>query len=362
MAVDYYAVLGVPRDASQEDIKKAFRRLARETHPDANPGDAAADARFRQIAEAYEVLSDPDRRRRYDRGDTIDLGDLFGAGFGGFDDLLRSVFGDSGLFSQGSTTTRTPRGRDILARAEVDLAQAAFGGDVEVSFRTNVTCRTCGGDGAEPGTHRIDCGACNGTGVVRMARRSLLGTIQTVGSCPTCQGSGELIATPCHACGGQGVAADTRSVKVELPAGVSTGTRLRLNREGEAAPRNGIPGDLYVEVVVRPDARFDRDGDDLIHRVNIGIAEAALGTTVEVPLIEGGSERIDLGPGTQPGAVKRLAGSGMSRLGRRGRGDLLVEIGVQVPGDLSVEEEDLLRRFAELRKEQPTEPRRRRRR
>ncbi len=362
MATDYYAVLGVPRDASQEEIKKAFRRLARETHPDANPGDVAADSRFREIAEAYEVLSDPDRRRRYDRGDTIDLGDLFGAGFGGFDDLLRSVFGDSGLFSQGGGTSRTPRGRDILARAEVDLAQAAFGGDVEVSFRTNVTCKTCNGDGAEPGSRRIDCGACSGTGVVRMARRSLLGTIQTVGTCPTCQGSGELIATPCGACGGQGVHPETRSVKVELPAGVSTGTRLRLNREGESAPRQGVPGDLYVEVAVRPDPRYERDGDDLVHRVSIGIAEAALGTTVEVPLIEGGSERLEVAAGTQPGAVRRVAGAGMGRLGRRGRGDLIIEIGVTIPSDLSVEEEDLLRRFAELRKEQPSDSRRRRRR
>jgi molecular chaperone DnaJ len=361
MAVDYYALLGVPRNASVEDIKKAFRRLARETHPDANPGDPAAEAKFRQVAEAYEVLSDPDRRRRYDRGDTIDLGDLFGGGFGGFDDLLRSVFGDSGLFTQSRAPSR-PRGRDILARVEIDLSHAAFGGDAEVSFRTNIVCSACQGEGAEPGSSRLECGGCNGTGVVRVARRSLLGTVQTVGTCPTCGGSGDVIAVPCRRCAGAGVHSENRTVKVEVPAGVSTGTRLRLNREGEAAPRQGIPGDLYVEIVVRPDPRFERDGDDLLHRVSVGVAEAALGTTVDIPTLDGAAERLSIEPGTQPGTVHRITGRGMSRLGRRGRGDLVVSISVEVPTDLSLEEEDLLRRFAELRKENPIDGRRRRRR
>lgn len=361
MATDYYAVLGVARDASPEEIKKAFRVLARETHPDANPGDPAAEARFRQVAEAYEVLSDVDRRRRYDRGDTIDLGDLFGGGFGGFDDLLRSVFGDTGLFSQTTTPTRA-RGRDILVRSEIDLAQAAFGADVEVDFRSNVACERCRGEGAEPGTEKTRCGGCGGAGVVRIHRRSLLGTIQSVSTCPTCAGVGEIVTTACGRCGGAGVYPDNRSVKVEVPAGVSTGTRLRLSREGEAAPRNGTPGDLYVELRVKEDPRFERAGDDLIHRLTVGMAEAALGTSVEVPTIDGHLEQVTLEAGVQPGSVLRVGGLGMGRLGRRGRGDMIVEVGVSVPVDLSSEEEELLRRFAELRKEQPVETRRRRRR
>ncbi len=361
MAKDYYAILGVARDASPEEIKKAFRRLARESHPDANPNDPTAEARFREIAEAYEVLSDPDRRRRHDRGDTIDLSDIFGAGFGGFDDLLRSVFGDLSGFGSGGS--RGPvRGRDILARVELDLAEAAFGTTVDVSFRTNVVCSICAGDGAKPGTERRLCPTCSGSGAVRQARRGLLGTVMSVTTCGTCAGSGEVFTELCERCAGAGVTAEDRNVKVEVPAGVSTGTRLRLTREGEAPGRGGQPGDLFVETVVRPDSRFDREGDNLVHHATIGIAEATLGTTLSVPLLEGGETEVDVPAGTQPGWQTRVTGAGMTRLGRRGRGDLFVAVNVGIPVDLSLEEEDLLRRFAALRSERPSEPRRRRRR
>jgi molecular chaperone DnaJ len=359
VAKDYYAILGVARDASTEDIKKAFRRLARETHPDANPGDPAAEARFREVAEAYEVLSDSDRRRRYDRGDTIDLGDLFGGGFAGFDDLLRSVFGDSGLF--GATVRQgPPRGRDILARVQVDLHDAAFGVDAEVSFRTNVVCSICKGSGAKPGSDRHPCPTCNGAGAVRVARRGLLGTVMSVAPCDTCSGTGEVVAELCENCRGKGVHAADRTVKVQVPAGVDSGTRLRLSREGEAAPRSGVPGDLYVEITVVADPRFERSGEDLVYRTSIGIAEAALGTTVEVPLVEGGSERIQVPAGTQPGWAQRMTGKGMGRLGRRGRGDLVVQVGVSVPTELTPEQEDLLRRFAETTGQETAGRRRRR--
>lgn len=358
MAKDYYAILGVPRDASGDEIKKAFRRLARETHPDANPGDAQADARFREIAEAYEVLSDPDKRRRYDRGDTIDLGDLLG-GFGGFDDLLRSVFGDSGLF--GATgRPAPPRGRDILTRVQVDLADAAFGTDAEVSFRTNVVCSICRGSGAKPGSDRHTCPTCNGGGAVRVARRGLLGTVMSVTTCETCAGSGEVVSEACAQCSGQGVHPSDRTVKVEIPAGVDSGTRLRLSREGEAAPRSGQGGDLYVEVAVRPDDRFERAGDDLVHRVSVGMADAALGTKIDVPLIDGGTDVIDVPRGTQPGWVHRIPGRGMGRLGRRGRGDLLVHVSVAIPTDLTAEQEELLRSFAAASGEEQSGRRRRR--
>lgn len=360
MAKDYYRILGVGRNATSEEIKKAFRRLARENHPDANPDDPEAEARFRDAAEAYEVLSDPDRRRRYDRGDTIDLGDIF-SGFGGIDDLLRSVFGDSGLFG-GGVRTAPPRGRDVLTRVQVSLAEAAFGSTADVSFRTNVTCDVCGGDGAAPGSHRSGCPTCGGSGAVRVARRSLLGTMMTVATCDTCSGAGTVVSIPCQSCRGAGVVSAERSVRVEIPAGVATGTRLRLNREGEAAGANGRSGDLFVEVMVTPDLRFERHGDDLVHRTKIGIAEATLGTTIEVPLIEGGTHEIEVPPGTQPGWVVRVPGMGMSRLGRRGRGDLLVEVGVQVPTGLTAEQEELLARFAQLGDESVSGPRRRRRR
>ena len=361
MAKDYYAILGVARDASQDEIKRSFRRLARESHPDANPDDPTAEERFREIAEAYEVLSDPTRRQRYDRGDTIDLGDLF-AGFGGFDDLLRSVFGEMSGFGGGGGRGGPPRGRDILARVEVDLAEAAFGTDVDVTFRTNVVCAACSGDGAKPGSERSLCPTCSGTGAVRAARRGLLGTVMSVTTCTTCAGSGEVFDEACAQCVGAGIRAEDRTVKVEVPPGVTTGTRLRLSREGEAVPRGGQAGDLFVETIVRPDPRFERSGDDLIHRATIGIAEAALGTRLTVPTIDGDDSSIDVPAGTQPGWTDRVMGAGMSRLGRRGRGDMLVVLDVEVPTDLSVEEEDLLRRFADLRGQSPQEPRRRRRR
>ncbi len=359
MAKDYYAVLGVSRDASQEEIKRAFRRLARDTHPDANPDDPSAEARFREVAEAYEVLSDPERRRAYDRGESVDLGDLF-AGFGSFDDLLRSVFGDVGPFGTRRGPTSRPRGRDVVARVKVSLAEAAFGTEAEVGFETNVVCSLCGGSGAKPGTLRSTCPTCGGAGAVRVARRGLLGTVMSVAECDRCRGSGEVVSESCPRCFGQGVHPDRRTVRVEIPAGVSTGTRLRMTGEGEAAGQGGRPGDLYVTIEVAPDERFERSGDDLIHRVTVGIAEAALGTKVEVPLLEGGTETVEIPRGTQPGWSTRIPGRGTAHLGRRGRGDLVVQVAVEVPRDLTPEEEDLLMRFAELRDERPVRRRRRR--
>lgn len=353
MPKDYYAILGVSRDASTDEVKKAFRRLARETHPDANPGDATAEARFREVAEAYEVLSDPDRRRRYDRGDTVDLGDLF-TGFGGIDDLLRSVFGEG--FAGGARGGQ-PRGRDVLARVEVSLAEAAFGTDAQVHFRTNVTCSDCAGDGAAPGASWQTCQTCGGNGAVRVARRGLLGTMTTVATCDACDGQGRVPTSRCIRCGGSGVHTSDREVTVEIPPGVTTGTRLRLNREGEAAIRAGRPGDLYVEVVVHPDPRYERHGDDLLYRLRVDMVEAALGATVEVPLLDGGSTELEIPSGTQPGWVARIPRHGMGRLGRPDRGDLLVEVDVEIPTSLTEEEAAILRRFAELRSADSTRPR-----
>ncbi len=357
MSKDFYAILGVPRDASFEEIKRAFRRLARESHPDANPDDPTAEARFREIAEAYEVLSDPERRRRYDRGDTIDLGDLF-ASFGGFDDLIRSVFGDGGLF--GAQPRSPSRGRDVVVPVQVTLAEAAFGTTSDLEFVSMVTCATCAGSGAAEGSHPETCSRCGGSGAVRVARRGFLGSVMTLTACDLCGGSGEVIRHPCDRCAGQGRIRGERRVNVEIPGGVSDGTRLRLTGQGESGPRGARAGDLYVEIRVEPDHRFVRDGDDLIVKLALGPAQAALGTQVEIPTLQGGSITFDVPPGTQPGTVFPQRGEGVQRLGRRGRGDLLVEVEVKIPDDLTPEEEEALRRYAALRGEPTAKPKRRR--
>lgn len=353
MAQDYYEVLGVDRAATSEEIKKAFRRVARETHPDANPNDPAAEAKFKLAAEAYEVLSDPERRRRYDRGDTIDLSDLFG-GIGSLDDLLRSVFGDSGLF--GGRPYRPPRGRDILVRTEISLEEAATGAEAVVEYRTLTTCDTCDGTGATPGTHPITCPQCAGGGQVRMAQRSVFGTMMSVTTCPTCNGEGKLIPDPCPDCVGEGAKPDLVTVNVEVPPGVTSGTRLRLSQRGESGGRAGQAGDLFVQIEVASDARFERRDADLTHRTTLGIAEAALGTRIDVPSISGEPLDLEIPAGTQPGTSFTLRGMGMPILGRRQRGDLFVIIDVAIPDTLNEEEEELLRRWAELRGERIDRP------
>ena len=348
MAKDYYRILGVDREADAGEIKRAFRRLARETHPDANPGDSQAEARFREVAEAYEVLSDPDRRRSYDRGEQIDVSGLFSD----FDDLLRSVFGGSGMFG-GAGATRSSRGHDVLVRIGLSLEEAAFGAQTQVEFEAEGVCPKCGGDGAAAGAEVLACRGCGGAGMVRTTRQSFFGAMMTTTTCPRCQGRGREVTRACGPCGGSGVHSQIHSLKVEIPAGVSDGNRLRLRGRGAAAPLGGMPGDLYVEVEIRPDSRFERQGDHLIHRVAIGFTEAALGSEIKIPLLEGGFQTLRIPPGIQPGWVKRLSGHGTPQMGGRRRGDLLVEVDVEVPKALTAEEEDLLRKLAELRGEAP---------
>jgi molecular chaperone DnaJ len=353
MAQDYYAILGVERTATTEEIKKSFRRIARETHPDANPDDPEAEERFKKAAEAYEVLSDVDRRARYDRGDTIDLSSLF-SGVGGIDDLLRSVFGDSGLF--GGRPYRPPRGRDVLVRTSITLAEAAVGSESVVRYEAGVECDVCGGSGATEGTEPVKCPDCAGHGQVRVSQRSVFGTMMSVTTCPTCRGEGALITDPCQECSGSGVKVEPVEVNVEIPPGVTTGTRLRLSGRGESAGSKGQPGDLFVELNVEPDPRFERMDSELTHRVSVGIAEAALGTGVEVPTIYGDSTIVDIPPGTQPGTTFSVEGLGMPVLGRRGRGGLHVIVDVAIPMALTDEEEELLRRWADLRGERTDRP------
>lgn len=353
MASDYYKVLGVEPDATTEEIKKAFRRIARETHPDANPGDPEAEARFREAAEAYEVLSDQQRRTRYDRGDTVDLSDLF-SGIGGLDDLLRSVFGDGGLF--GNRAGRPTRGRDVLVPVEVTLEEAAFGSEATVEYRSLSTCPECMGAGSQPGTSASTCPDCGGAGRVRTAQRSMFGTMMSLSTCHLCSGEGSIITDPCTNCEGSGAVQGDLVVNVEIPAGVSSGTRLRLSGRGESGGRSGPPGDLFVEVRVADDPRYERRDSDLIYRAPIGIAEATLGSRIEVPVIGGGSVEMDVPAGTQPGSLFTVSGEGMTVLGRRVRGDLIVVIDVKIPKELTEEEEQALRRWSEIRGERIDNP------
>ena len=348
MARDYYQILGVDREADSNQIKRAFRRLARQTHPDANPGDPQAEARFREVAEAYEVLSDPDRRRSYDQGEQIDISGMFGD----LDDLLRSVFGGSGFFG-GQGASQRSRGQDILVRVGLSLEEAAFGVEKRVEFEAQAACSTCGGDGAAAGSEITSCRGCGGSGMLRSTRSSFFGSMVTTSTCLRCGGRGREVTQICGKCQGAGVHPERQALKVEIPAGVSEGTRLRLRGRGAAAPLGGMPGDLYVEVLVRSDSRFEREGDHLYHRVTVGIAEAALGAEVKIPLLEGGFHTLRVPPGTQPGWVSRLPGHGTPLMGGRRRGDMLVEVEVEIPRTVSREEEDLLRELADLRGESP---------
>lgn len=357
---DYYQILGVDRDASADEIKKAFRSLARETHPDANPGDAAAEERFRQVAEAYEVLSDPRKRSRYDRGETFSGQDLFSQ-FGGLEDILQQFFGGgfAGGFGGFGNSRRGPeRGRDIVVRLDLDLQEAAFGTERAVRFVSRVGCSPCNSSGSAPGHSPITCSRCDGHGRVQAARQTLFGTMMTVAECPDCSATGQRIEYPCAECHGEGSVRGEREITVEVPQGVDTGTRLRLNQKGGAGQRGATAGDAYVEIRVRADDRFQRVGDDLHHRVTIGFTEATFGAELNVPLLEGGTEVLEVSPGTQPETIYRIGRKGVPRLQRRGRGDLLVHIEVQVPTDLDQDAEEALRSYGEIRGEQPAKQKR----
>jgi molecular chaperone DnaJ len=351
---EYYRVLGVSKDATQDEIKKAFRSLARETHPDANPDDAAAEMRFREIAEAYEVLSDPQKRARYDRGETFGGQDLFSQ-FGGIEDILQQFFGGGfGGFGGFSGARRGPqRGQDMALRIDLELSEAAFGLEREVEFGALTQCDTCHGSGSEPGHDPVTCSTCDGRGRVQAARQTMLGTMMTVTDCPDCSGTGKRVENLCPECTGEGRTRGTKSLTVEIPPGVDTGTRLRLSGKGGAGQRGAPNGDVFVDISVRDDDRFERVGDDLHHRVSIGFTEATFGVDVEIPLLDAEMEKLEIPAGTQPETVYRLAKRGVPRLQRRGRGDLLVHVEVVVPTDLDSDAESALRDYATVRGERP---------
>jgi molecular chaperone DnaJ len=359
---DYYELLGVSRTASNEEIKRAYRRKARELHPDANDGDAATAERFKEVARAYQVLSDPEQRDRYDRFGEAGVGgadargdDMFS---GGLNDLFDAFFGGSSPFGTAGGRRRPagpPRGQDLEVVADLSFEQAVFGDTVSVSLRLPQRCPECGGTGAGSGTQPVTCADCGGSGQVQRVRQSLLGQMVTSAPCPRCGGLGEVVVTPCPTCRGEGRVTKEHTYQVDVPAGVDTGSTLRLSGRGAAGPRGGKAGDLFVHLRVAPHDRYRREGNDLVTEVPISIAQAALGTTIVLPTLDGDEELV-VPAGTQPGREFRLRNRGVPRLQGRGRGDLRAVLEVAVPTKLDEDEEALLRQLAAKRGEVVTPP------
>lgn len=358
---DFYELLGVSRRATPEEMKRAYRQRARELHPDANPGDRATAERFKEVARAYQVLSDPDQRARYDRfgeagvsgaGGGPRVEDMFGGG-GGINDLFDAFFGGQSPFGGGGGRrgpTGPPRGQDMEVVADVAFEQAVFGATVPVTLRMPRRCEECSGSGAGAGTQPVTCADCNGSGQVQRVRQSLLGQMVTSAPCPRCGGLGEVVVTACPTCRGEGRVTVEHTYHVDVPAGVDSGSTLRLGQRGAAGPRGGKPGDLFVHVRVADHERYRRDGNDLVTDVPVSIAQAALGVTLPLPTLDGDEELI-IDAGTQPGHEFVLRGRGVPRLQGRGRGDLRAQIVVEVPTKLADDEADLLRQLADKRGE-----------
>ena len=345
---DYYEILGLGRNASNDEIKAAFRKLARQYHPDVNKEDGAEE-KFKEINEAYGVLSDPEKRTRYDRFGKEGLGNM-GGGFhdytADFGDIFEELFGQFGFSTRGSNRRSPRRGRDLQMQVTLSFEEAVFGVEKEIEFQREETCSRCNGTGAEPGTTPIRCATCNGQGEVRQIRQTFLGQMVQTTTCPTCNGRGETIASPCKVCHGGGLERKNVKKKVQIPAGVDSGTQIRLAGEGNPGVYGGPNGSLFLILDVRPHQFFKRRENDILLNLDINVAQAVLGAEIDVPTLDG-SEKLKIPAGTQPGKIFSIKNKGVPHLRRSGRGDQLVIVNVAIPTKLTKEQREVFEKLAE---------------
>ena len=343
---DHYETLGVSRDATADEIKKAYRRLARELHPDVNPSEEASE-RFKNVTHAYDVLSDPNERQRYDMGG----GQGGQGGFGNFGDVFETFFG-GGFGGPRGPRSRTERGEDAMIRVDVELSEVVFGSEREITINTAVLCGTCQGSCCQPGTSPVTCDVCGGTGQVQRQVRSLFGNVVTAHPCGSCQGYGTVVEHPCVECGGKGRVRERRTVPLTIPSGIDTGTRMQMRGGGEVGPGGGPNGDLFIEFRVMHHDIFSREGNDLLATAQVSMTDAMLGAEATVEGLDGGV-RLDVPPGTQSGDVITVRGRGIQGLHSTSRGDLRVAVQVITPSKLSSREKEIVRKLAEMRGDPP---------